>query len=65
MKQFWERIRTLLTLLGLLAGLASVTYGAALIYRPAGFIVGGILAAVLAVLTILGEETDNETGQGH
>ena len=33
----------LVILLVLLAGLASVAYGAALIYRPAGFIVGGIL----------------------
>ncbi len=31
-----------------LAGAGSVTYGAWLIYIPAGFIVGGILAVVVA-----------------
>lgn len=61
-----KKISSVLILLVLLAGLASVAYGAALIYRPAGFIVGGILAAALAVLTILGEETEHEqTGQRH
>lgn len=33
-----------------LAGLGSVAYGAWLIYEPAGFIVGGLLAVATVVL---------------
>lgn len=32
------------------AGLSGITYGAWLIYRPAGFIIGGIFAVIVAVL---------------
>jgi hypothetical protein len=31
-------------------GLAAITYGAWLIYRPAGFIIGGLFAVVAAAL---------------
>lgn len=33
-----------------LGGLAAITYGVALIYRPAGFIIGGVLAVTVAAL---------------
>lgn len=32
-----------------LAGIVAITAGAGMIYRPAGFIVGGILLVVLAI----------------
>lgn len=44
-------LRVLLRDLTGLAGLAAVSYGAWLIYEPAGFIVAGAFAAALAVLT--------------
>lgn len=34
------------------AGLASIVYGCGLIYRPAGFIVGGLLSFVLSMLLV-------------
>lgn len=34
-----------------IAGAASLAYGAAAIYRPAGFIVGGVLLLAAALLT--------------
>lgn len=34
-----------------LAGVAAITYGAWLIYQPAGFIVGGVLLIAGAILT--------------
>ena len=42
-------------LLGL-GGLAAITYGAYLIYRPAGFVVGGLFAVTAAVLLTLLEQ---------
>lgn len=39
-------------LLGL-GGLTAITYGAGLIYRPAGFIVGGLFAVTAAALLAL------------
>lgn len=38
-----------------LCGAASVSYGAWLIYEPAGFIVGGIIALSAAVLSARGD----------
>lgn len=36
--------------LAVLAGIGLVTYGAWLIYQPAGFILGGVLMAALGVI---------------
>lgn len=47
----WERITAIRTALLILAGAALITTGAFLIYRPAGFIVGGIALFVIEYLT--------------
>lgn len=39
-----------------LAAVASITYGASLIYVPAGFIVGGIIVLVGVILAARGGE---------
>ena len=66
MKQILSRIGDALVFLTLIIGIVAVTYGASLIFWPAGFLVGGTLTITLAVLAILGkEEDDGQTGQGH
>ena len=62
MKQKKSKLEDVLVLLVLLLGLASVAFGAWLIYPPAGFIVGGVETAALAILTMIGGSLD-ETGQ--
>lgn len=46
----WEGVPTLLWNLTGLAGGGLVAYGAWLIYQPAGFIIGGVLLLVGAIL---------------
>lgn len=38
-----------------LAGIGLITYGSWLIFHPAGFIVGGVLALGISILTARGE----------
>lgn len=49
MKRVSVRINSVLEV----AGLSSITAGAAMVYRPAGFIVGGVLAVGYSVLGYL------------
>lgn len=43
------KLYALLELLILLAGMAMISYGAALVYLPAGFIVGGVLLVLAGI----------------
>ena len=47
----WKRVVAVRTALLILAGAAAITFGAFLIYRPAGFIVGGVALFVIEALT--------------
>ena len=47
----WKRVAAVRTALLILAGAAAITFGAFLIYRPAGFIVGGVALFVIEALT--------------
>lgn len=51
MRQFWKKYGTGLVLL---AGIASITLGAGMIFLPAGFITGGVLGVAWWVLDSLG-----------
>ena len=41
-------------------GAASITYGAWLIYEPAGFITGGVLTLGLVVLSVIGADDGDD-----
>lgn len=45
-----------------LIGLAAITYGAGLINRPAGFIVGGLFAVAAAVLLTIVDQYKKDVG---
>ena len=47
----WDRVAAFRTALLILAGAVLITLGAYLIYRPAGFIVGGLALFVIEALT--------------
>lgn len=47
----WNRLAAARTLLLTLLGFLAIAVGAFLIYVPAGYIVGGLLAVALAYLT--------------
>lgn len=47
----WGKIRPFRTALLLLAAFVLISYGVWLVYAPAGFIVGGMLLAVIEWLT--------------
>ena len=55
MKQFGNSLMRHLPMLALLGGAASMTVGAGMVYLPAGFILGGVLTIIGAVLSIWGE----------
>ena len=42
-----------------LCGLAAITYGAHLIYAPAGYIVGGLFAVTTVLLATLGQKASD------
>lgn len=54
MKRIANCLMTHLAELVFLAGAASVTVGAGMIYLPAGFITGGALAVAGAVISLFG-----------
>ena len=54
MKRIANCLMTHLAELAFLAGAASVTVGAGMIYLPAGFITGGALAVAGAVISLFG-----------
>ena len=60
MKHLVKGLVTHLGELALLAGAAGVTVGTGMIFLPAGFIAGGVLAILGGVLSIWGGETDGD-----
>ena len=58
MKKLRQALGRYLAELTLLAGCVAITVGAGMICLPAGLIVGGVLAAVGAVLSMLGGGDD-------
>lgn len=56
MKRVVKSLVAHLSTLVFLAGAAAVTVGAGMIFLPAGFITGGVLAIVGAVLSMWGED---------
>lgn len=64
-KTFNRRVKKLLQALGaampillFIFGAAAISFGAAMIYPPAGAITAGVLAIICGVLMIKGGETD-------
>lgn len=56
MRRFAKALAKNASMLVLLAGAASASVGAGMIYLPVGLITGGVLAMAGAILTMLGEE---------
>lgn len=55
-----KKLREALPLLLLLAGAAAVAVGVWLIFKPAGYIAGGMLLMAVAVMMIRGEDNEQD-----
>ena len=65
MNKFKDKLALVCCFVAVILGCMAITFGAWLIYQPAGFIVGGVLAATLGgalwVLLMLGGDDGGQT----